>query len=122
MKTVTLCLFFWAVLSPAAAPADPGCAEGQDSCAGTAKPKSGFLGAVEDAQKKPALAPAGKNAGFAAPAESAVSASTAAAPGQEAGGRARGGSSNPAWLLLVGGGLAALFYYLKDVKRSGRKK
>ena len=120
MKTTMLFLFFTAALLPTAARSEGGCS-GREACAASAKKTSGFLKTVEAAQKAPSPAAAEQKAVPAKPPETPVSvADAAAAPKSPE--SAQGGPSKSAWLLLVGGGLAALYYYLKEGKRKGRKK
>jgi hypothetical protein len=119
MKITILFLFFTAALLPASALG--GCPKGREACPASAKKTSGFLKTVEAAQKAPSPAAAEQKAVPAKPPETPVSvADAAAAPKSPE--SAQGGPSKSAWLLLVGGGLAALYYYLKEGKRKGRKK
>ena len=116
-----LFLFFTAALLPASALG--GCPDGREACSASAKKTSGFLKAVEAAQKAPSPAAMEQKAVPAKPPETPVSASsldTAAA--EKSPESAQGGPSKPAWLLLAGGGLAALYYYLKEGKYKRRKK
>jgi len=139
MKTTMLFLFFTAALLPASARAEDGCPNGQESCPASARKNSGFLKAVEAAQKAHSPAAAEQKAVPAKPPETPVSVADGAtgprppeadsvtayqdtAAAQKSAESAQGGPSKPAWLLLVGGGLAALYYYLKEGKRKGRKK
>ena len=110
MKITILFLFFAAALLPASALG--GCPDGREACSASAKKTSGFLKAVEAAQK--ASSPAAE--------EQKPAPSEPAAETQKSGENAQGGHSGPAWLLLAGGGLAALYYYLKEGKRRGRKR
>lgn len=122
MKTIIFFLFLAAALFPATALAASGCPRGQDSCSDPVKKKSGFLSDVEAAQKKPPPASAVKKTVSSKPGGVPVLNSSAAAAAQGSAAPAQGGFSRPAWLLLVAGGLAVLYQYLKDGKRRGRKK
>jgi len=120
MKTsaaLLLALFF----SPAFA-AD--CPKNSDACSGGARSSSPFLAAslgaaVSEAKAAPVkTAPA---AAKAAPAQapavqvSSVTAADTSAP-------AAGKVSSPAWLFLVAGGLAGLYFYLAGLPRKGKRK
>jgi hypothetical protein len=110
------------VASRAAARAASGCTKGQDACYDQSKQKSDFLSAVETARKNTPRSATGQKAVPAKLVEAPVLASSATAPVQSSEAPAQGGFSRPAWLLLVLGGLAALYYYLKDGKHRGRSK
>ena len=144
MKTTILFIFFAAVLFPAparaegsgiipstgpgsvtsraAARAARGCPKGQDACSESSRQKSEFLSAVETAQKKPSRPAKEQKTVSPKPVEASVLDSSAAATAQGGAAPAQGGFSRPAWLLIVGGGLAALYFYLKEGKRRGRSK
>lgn len=120
MKITILFLFFTTALFPASALG--GCPMGREACPASAKKTSGFLKAVAAAQKAPFPAAAEQKAVPAKPPETPVSAYQNTAAAQKSPESAQGGPSRPAWFLLAGGGLAALYYYLKEGKRKGRKK
>jgi len=119
MKTsaaLLLALFF----SPAFA-AD--CPKNSDACSGGARSSSPFLAASLGAAVSEAAAPvktapaAAKAAPAQAPAVqvSSVTAADTSAP-------AAGKVSSPAWLFLVAGGLAGLYFYLAGLPRKGKRK
>jgi len=134
MKTAILFVVFTAVCFPAAALAESGCPKGQETCSASSKSSSDFLKAVEDIRKATSAAivkaperadlrdAKGQKTVSPNPTTTPVPDYSASAEIQESAAPAPKGLSRPAWLLLVGGGLAALYYYLKDGKRRGNKK
>ena len=133
MKIIILFLLFTSALLPACAL--DGCPEGQETCSASAKNTSAFLKTVEAAKKNHSPAAAAQKAvpvnpdkvtdgagGQRPPKADSFTAFSVSAATQKSAENAQGGTSQPAWLLLVGGGLAALYYYLKEGKRKGRKK
>lgn len=100
------------------------CPKNSDACSGGAKSSSPFLAASLAAPAKAEAKPAAVKAAPAAPAKSpvqaaAVQASSAPAATQPV---VPGGPSSPAWLLLVGGGLAGLYFYLSGGQRKAKRK
>jgi hypothetical protein len=128
MKITVLFLFFTAALLPASARSEGGCLKGQEACSASHKKSSSFLEAVETAGKGIGKGKVTATSSSNLPPNSsgrpakAVMAGTSTFPTPLTAVGEQGGLSEPAWLLLVGGGLAALYYYLKEGNRKGRKK
>ncbi|MBI5743431.1 MAG: hypothetical protein HY952_02665 [Elusimicrobia bacterium] len=122
--TLLLPLFFSAAY---ATPDD--CAKSADACSSGNKKMSAFL-AASATEPAPAVKPAApvKKAAVKKPVlvkkelPAAVAVSSAPAPAPAAPQPADNGISSPAWLLLVGGGLAGLYFYLGAGARKGRGK
>jgi hypothetical protein len=120
--TLLLPLFFSAAY---ATPDD--CAKSADACSSGNKKMSAFL-AASAAEPAPAVEPAApvKKTAVKKPVlvkkeiPAAVAVSSAPAPAAQQ--PADNGISSPAWLLLVGGGLAGLYFYLGAGARKGRRK
>lgn len=101
------------------------CPKNSDACSGGAKSSSPFLAAslgaavseAKAAPVKPAPAAVKAKAPAQAPAVqvSSVTAADTSAP-------AAGKVSSPAWLFLVAGGLAGLYFYLAGLPRKGKRK
>lgn len=127
MKTLITLLFPLCFSVASATPDD--CAKNADACSSGNKKMSAFL-AASAAEPAPEAKPAapvkkvpGKKTAAAKkdlPAE--VAASSAPVPAPAAPRPAVGGISSPAWLLLVGGGLAGLYFYLGAGAGKRRKK
>lgn len=99
------------------------CPKNSDACSGGAKSSSPFLAASLAAPAKAEAKPAVVKAAPAAPVKASVPAaavqvSTAAAVPPAVPGKC----SSPAWLLLVGGGLAGLYFYLSGGQRKAKRK
>jgi len=133
MKTIIFSALLTAFIFPHFSLAEEGCAKGQDACSASAPKASGFLQAVEAAQKKPVKAAAAPKAvpskSVKPPVQADGDASALEQPGDaippepvQTPGTTQEKPSKPAWLLLAGGGLIGLYYYLKEGKRKGRKK
>jgi len=101
------------------------CAKNTDACtAGKKTVVSPFLAASAQPVKKAkaaAITPAKKTAPEVKPApQPAVEASSVPAAAQAP--APAGTTSSPLWLLLVGAGLAGLYFYLGGKNRKGKKK
>ena len=120
MKTPAIFLFFAAaVFTPCSQTfAEGDCPRGQEVCSSPAKENLGFLTALQTAQE-PAAPPA--KALSPVPQAPAAPASRAELSKASAENPA-GGFSKPGWLLAVGAGLAALYYYLRDGARKRKKR
>lgn len=98
------------------------CAKSSDACSAGSKSSSPFLAASAQPAKTAAapVVPAKKTAPVAQPAVPARTDSAAdviPAPEKEGAGKL----SSPLWLLLVGGGLAGLYFYLGGKKKKGKR-
>lgn len=96
------------------------CPKNSDACSGGAKSSSPFLAASLAAPVKAEAKAAVKAAPAKAPVQAAavpVSSGSAATPPA-----APAKSSSPAWLLLVAGGLAGLYFYLSGGSKKGKRK
>jgi Tfp pilus assembly protein FimV len=120
MKILTALLLTFLLAPAFAAP----CPKNSDACSGGAKSSSPFLAAsLAAAVNTEAKAAAVKTAPAApakAPAQAAVvqvSSSPAAIPPASP-----AKSSSPAWLFVVGGGLAGLYFYLAGGSKKGKRK
>ena len=99
------------------------CAKNADACAAGKKTiVSPFLAAsAQPVKKAAAIVPAKKAAPAVQPApQPAVEASSAPAAAQVP--APAGNTSSPLWLLLVGAGLAGLYFYLGGKNRKGKRK
>jgi hypothetical protein len=121
MKIKALALL---LLLPSLACAAEDCAKTSDACYSGKKQVSPFLAASAPEAPAPAAQPLKQGRQRKAELKQApvstapaveVSTSVPAAP-------AKSQSSSPAWLLVVIGGLAALYFYLSGGRRRGRRK
>lgn len=100
------------------------CPKNSDACSGGAKSSSPFLAASLAAPAKAEAKPVTVKAAPAAPAKAPVQAAVVqvssgnAAPPPAAPAK----SSSPAWLFVVGGGLAGLYFYLSRGSGKGKRK
>jgi hypothetical protein len=100
-KLIAVLLLSW---YPAAARAAADCAKSAEACAAGAATLSPFLAASAAQPVKAA-----------APYEAAVSSAAPAAPTGK-------NSSNPLWLIFVGGSVAGLYFYLGAGEKKRRRK
>lgn len=94
------------------------CAKNSDACSSGAKAVSPFLAASAQPVKTTAAPAAVKPAPAVPPAQAPLASTAAVAvPAPET-----GASSNPLWLLFVGAGMAALYFYLGGRKKRGKRR
>jgi hypothetical protein len=101
------------------------CAKNADACsAGKKTIVSPFLAASAQPAKKAAApaVPAKKAASAAQPVQPAAAAAPADPAAAQAPVQDAGRASSPLWLLLVGAGLAALYFYLGGKNKKGKKR
>ncbi len=133
MRTASIFLLLCLLHLPSGA---QDCAKSQDACSGGPRRSSPFLAASLSevlpappvaGAKRASLREAARAAKAAAPADSPspaspVAVSSAAGASEGAGARRAEPLSSPAWLLFIGAGLSALYFYLAGARRKGRRK